>query len=63
MSRLYVVSVLSLLTLKRLAPGGTTHKEIFSFRRVEGGDNQDKEWELVVKPVIEKWGTFVEVLL
>jgi hypothetical protein len=40
--------------------GGTTHKEIFSFKRVESGPYKDKEWELIVEPVIRKWGKFVE---
>ncbi|EIW85453.1 hypothetical protein CONPUDRAFT_47377 [Coniophora puteana RWD-64-598 SS2] len=39
---------------------GAVHKEIFSFKRVEEGYYENKEWELIVKPVIEKWGFFVE---
>jgi hypothetical protein len=38
--------------------GGTTHKEIFAFTRIESG----KEWESVVRPVIEKWSKFVAEL-
>lgn len=37
---------------------GTLHKEIFSFKRLKG-HRKGKEWELVVQPVIERWGTFV----
>jgi len=36
------------------------HQEIFVFTRVESGRYAGKEWELIVKPVIEKWGSFVE---
>jgi len=39
---------------------GTTHKEIFRFKRPTKGSYKGKEWELLVKPVIEKWGAFVE---
>ncbi|TFK88782.1 hypothetical protein K466DRAFT_488222 [Polyporus arcularius HHB13444] len=35
------------------------HQEIFSFRRADGR-YKGKEWEEIVKPVIEKWGGFVE---
>lgn len=38
-----------------LSPGGTAHK-IFSMTRVEEGKYKGKEWDLLVKPVIEKWG-------
>jgi hypothetical protein len=38
---------------------GTMHKEIFSLTRVEHGRYKGKEWDLLVKPVIEKWGAFV----
>ncbi|PPR02199.1 hypothetical protein CVT24_011426 [Panaeolus cyanescens] len=40
---------------------GSMHKEIFEFQRWTRGRNQGKEWELVVKPVIERWGRFVEL--
>ena len=40
---------------------GTVHKEIFEFERWKRGKNTGKEWELVVKPVIERWGKFVEL--
>lgn len=40
--------------------GGQMHKEIFSFRRPERGRYKGREWELLVKPVIEKWGAFVK---
>lgn len=40
--------------------GGTVHKEIFSFTRPERGPYKGQEWERIVKPVIEKWGGFVE---
>lgn len=35
------------------------HKEIFSFKRVKSGRYVNKEWELIVQPVIQKWGDFV----
>ncbi|KLO10662.1 hypothetical protein SCHPADRAFT_832220 [Schizopora paradoxa] len=40
---------------------GTVHKEIFSFQRPKGGKYVGKEWEKLVKPVIERWGEFVEL--
>ena len=40
--------------------GGQMHKEIFIFLRVERGRYTGKEWDKLVKPVIEKWGAFVE---
>lgn len=40
---------------------GARHNEIFEFRRWEKGANQGKEWERIVKPVIERWGKFVEL--
>ena len=42
--------------LNRYFTGGTVHKEIFSFDRVESGPYKGKEWDSIVKPVIEKWG-------
>ena len=38
--------------------GGTTHEEIFTFRRLPG-DNRGLEYELLVEPVIAKWGGYV----
>lgn len=43
--------------------GSTMHKEIFSFERATKGRYKGKEWEIIVKPVIEKWGGFVEAYL
>ena len=39
--------------------GGTTHKEIFTFRRVKKGKLKGKEWESIVQPTIQKWGEYV----
>lgn len=36
--------------------GGAVHKEIFAMTRVQKGRYKGKEWELIVKPVVEKWG-------
>ncbi|OJT10886.1 hypothetical protein TRAPUB_12602 [Trametes pubescens] len=38
---------------------GVVHKEIFTFPRATGR-YKGKEWEDIVRPVIEKWGGFVE---
>ncbi|KAI6042984.1 hypothetical protein EDC04DRAFT_2653847, partial [Pisolithus marmoratus] len=35
-------------------------REIFSFRRPDAGQYEGREWDLIVKPVIEKWGRFVK---
>lgn len=51
----------SLTTLDGI--GGAVHKEIFAFTRVKSGSLMGKEWESVVKPVIEKWGLFVETYM
>ena len=40
--------------------GNTKHQEIFSFERVMEGRYKGTEWQEIVKPVIEKWGGFVE---
>ena len=37
------------------------HKEIFEFQRWKKGKNKGKEWEHLVKPVVERWGKFVEL--
>ncbi|TFK76560.1 hypothetical protein BDN72DRAFT_885262 [Pluteus cervinus] len=42
---------------------GQMHKEIFEFSRLEKGKNKAKEWEVIVKPVIERWGRFVDLYL
>ncbi|KAF8556949.1 hypothetical protein OG21DRAFT_1436234 [Imleria badia] len=39
---------------------GAVHREIFAFPRPEKGWYTGKEWDLIVKPVIEKWGGFVK---
>jgi hypothetical protein len=39
---------------------GTLHKEIFEFTKVKSGRLRGKEWESIVKPVIERWGLFVD---
>jgi hypothetical protein len=35
------------------------HREIFAFPRPGEGLYKGREWELLVQPVIEKWGRFV----
>jgi len=40
---------------------GSMHKEIFEFWRWKQGGNTGKEWDNLVKPVIERWGKFVEL--
>ncbi|KII89231.1 hypothetical protein PLICRDRAFT_108997 [Plicaturopsis crispa FD-325 SS-3] len=45
---------------KACADCGAYHKEIFTFKRATRGRYAGKEWELLVKPIIEKWGAFVE---
>ncbi|KAH9948105.1 hypothetical protein B0H21DRAFT_690647 [Amylocystis lapponica] len=42
---------------------GTVHREIFTFTRAQRGRFKNQEWDLIVKPVIEKWGRFVEQYL
>lgn len=40
--------------------GGKTHKEIFTFERFAKGKYKGKEYEVIVKAVVEKWGKYVE---
>ncbi|TRM62760.1 hypothetical protein BD626DRAFT_548577 [Schizophyllum amplum] len=44
----------------KCADCGQIHKEIFEFVRVSHGKYKRKEWESIVRPVIEKWGAFVD---
>jgi len=46
--------------VKRCPDCKTKHQEIFTFEREMGGRYDGREWEDIVKPVIEKWGGFVE---
>ncbi|KAF8628432.1 hypothetical protein AX15_003952 [Amanita polypyramis BW_CC] len=39
---------------------GCVHKEVFEFKRIKRGRYKGKEYELIVKPIIEKWGGFVD---
>jgi len=44
---------------QKCAECGTTHKEIFTFKRVKKGKLKEKEWESIVQPIIKKWGKYV----
>ena len=48
--------------VKKCPDCGKTHKEIFTFQKGKGRF-KDQEWQLIVRPVIEKWGGFVEQFL
>ncbi|KAG9083882.1 hypothetical protein FS749_005668 [Ceratobasidium sp. UAMH 11750] len=39
---------------------GAVHKEIFTLERAMTGKIKNREWESVVQPIIEKWGSFVK---
>ncbi|KAG5646691.1 hypothetical protein DXG03_002681 [Asterophora parasitica] len=39
---------------------GSIHKEIFEFERL-AGRYKGKEWESIVQPVVQRWGTFVRL--
>jgi hypothetical protein len=43
-----------------LLTGGSVHREIFTFAKATKGKYKGKEWDLLVQPVITKWGKFVE---
>ncbi|KAH7908590.1 hypothetical protein BJ138DRAFT_1157352 [Hygrophoropsis aurantiaca] len=49
----------TLTAVKPCPDCGKEHREIFSFRRAEKGRFKGREWDLIVRPVIEKWGKFV----
>jgi len=40
---------------------GSMHKEIFEFKRWKRGKHRGKEWDDLVKPIVERWGKFVEL--
>ncbi|KAG1748918.1 uncharacterized protein EDB91DRAFT_1111390 [Suillus paluster] len=46
-------------TMKPCLDCGAIHREIFAFPRPTKGRYKGREWDLLVKPVIEKWGKFV----
>ncbi|KAF9792246.1 hypothetical protein BJ322DRAFT_1097464 [Thelephora terrestris] len=48
-----------LVTKQKCAECGTTHKEIFTFKKVRKGKFKGQEWESIVQPVIQKWGGYV----
>ncbi|KAG8891959.1 hypothetical protein FRC01_014418, partial [Tulasnella sp. 417] len=39
---------------------GQVHKEIFTFLRPTSGQYKNKEWERIVQPLLERWGTFID---
>ncbi|KAH7889992.1 hypothetical protein F5I97DRAFT_1800626 [Phlebopus sp. FC_14] len=47
------------LVLSACSDCGAVHREIFAFPRPEKGRYKGREWELIVKPVIDKWGKFI----
>ncbi|KAH9039174.1 hypothetical protein EDB84DRAFT_1267994 [Lactarius hengduanensis] len=47
--------------VKKCPDCSTMHSEIFAFERAT--EEGQYEWECIVKPVIEKWGRFVEAYL
>ncbi|QRV86156.1 hypothetical protein RhiJN_14174 [Ceratobasidium sp. AG-Ba] len=48
------------ITKKPCPDCGAVHKEIFTLERATSGKLKDREWEAVVQPIIEKWGSFVK---
>jgi len=42
-----------------LITGGRVHREIFTFAKAKA-DYVGREWVLIVQPLIDKWGKFVE---
>ncbi|TCD70573.1 hypothetical protein EIP91_002603 [Steccherinum ochraceum] len=47
------------LTRKTCVDCGVAHKEIFSFRHMKG-KNKGREYDLLVKPVIARWGDYLQ---
>jgi hypothetical protein len=39
--------------------GGKQHKEIFRFRRTPDAPYAGKEWDMIVDPIIKRWGKFL----
>ncbi|KAH8833902.1 hypothetical protein DL96DRAFT_1666885 [Flagelloscypha sp. PMI_526] len=48
---------------KKCPDCGQMHKEIFEFTRVQAGHHAGREWESIVRPIVEKWGGFVDSYL
>ncbi|KAG8973063.1 hypothetical protein FRB90_010025 [Tulasnella sp. 427] len=44
----------------KMAVRGQVHKEIFTFIRPTSGPYKSKEWERIVQPVLDRWGTFID---
>ncbi|KAK0473611.1 hypothetical protein IW261DRAFT_1552997 [Armillaria novae-zelandiae] len=42
---------------------GTVHTEIFKFQRILSGPYKGREWDCVMKQVIEDWGAFVQIYM
>jgi len=40
--------------------GGKKHREIFTFQKASEGELEGREYELVIRPIIEKWVKFVQ---
>lgn len=59
---LFILSRKTLIMLKLIyKTGGKRHKEEFSLKRPTKGPYEGKEWQKLVRPIIERWGKFVEV--
>ena len=42
--------------------GKRLHEEIIAFPRANKGRYQEKEWELIVVPVVKKWTIYLQKL-
>ena len=42
-----------------LLSGGSIHKEIFALKRLSGA-NRGREWEVIVRPIIERYGSYIQ---
>ena len=40
--------------------GAREHRDIFPLVRVEHGKYKDKEWELIVKRIVNRWGEYFD---
>ncbi|KAG9318193.1 hypothetical protein JVU11DRAFT_272 [Chiua virens] len=48
------------IAYERCSDCSKVHKEIFTFRRPQGREYDGRDWNLIVKPVIKRWGRFVK---
>lgn len=55
-----IISSCTLAAQMLCLAGGKKHQEIFTFQRATEGELKGREYELVIRPIIEKWVQFAQ---